>query len=242
MVTGKEYAAKAMEVYKLKPQAGYIWGTGGVLWTEQRQKNLITKYNSDPERYSDLKLGALIGKKWIGHMVWDCSGLTSERAKKLGLSFHHGSNSSYLYDCAHKGKKTKGMKLPVGAWVYTGTASKKPHIGIVVDEENVLEAQGTKTGVVMSKISHTKWTYWGLGKGMEFDFVPSKENVSEPAQMYHPTIRRGAKGDFVKERAARWGGSGSLVHIKEVDVLLAGWKDNVQPLAGSTPVPRKFRR
>lgn len=50
------------------------------------------------------------------------------------------------------------------------------------------------------------------------------------------------KGDFVKERAARRGGSGSLVHIEEVDVLLAGWKDNVQPLAGSTPVPRKFRR
>ena len=50
------------------------------------------------------------------------------------------------------------------------------------------------------------------------------------------------KGDFVKERAARRGGSGSLVHIKEVDVLLAGWKDNVQPLAGSTPAPRKFRR
>ena len=50
------------------------------------------------------------------------------------------------------------------------------------------------------------------------------------------------KVDFVKERAARRGGSGSLVHIKEVDVLLAGWKDNVQPLAGSTPVPRKFRR
>ena len=56
------------------------------------------------------------------------------------------------------------------------------------------------------------------------------------------TERYLVKGDFVKERAARRGGSGSLVHIKEVDVLLAGRKDNVQPLAGSTPVPRKFRR
>ena len=51
------------------------------------------------------------------------------------------------------------------------------------------------------------------------------------------------KGDFLNAQcAARRGGSGSLVHIKEVDVLLAGWKDNVQPLAGSTPAPRKFRR
>lgn len=50
------------------------------------------------------------------------------------------------------------------------------------------------------------------------------------------------KGDFVKERAARRGGSGSLVYIEEVKVLLARWKVNVQPPAGSTPAPRKFRR
>ena len=218
MPTGKEYAKLATDVYKMKPQAGYIWGTGGVTWTKARQDNLVAKYNSNPTKYSDYKLGALYGSKWIGHVVYDCSGLTSSLAKKLGLSFHHGSNSSYLYDCSYKGEKTADMKLPVGAWVYTYNKTRKNHghIGIVVDDEYVVEAEGTKAGVVRSKISAKKWTYWGLAKGMEFDFIPgqSKEEqgktgtdktgtgdspVNKPTKIYYPTLRRGSKGDLVTQ-------------------------------------------
>lgn len=206
MVTGKQLAEEAMKVYNLVPQAGYIWGTAGILWTEARQKNLVNKYNSDPSRYSDYKLGAKIGKKWIGHIVYDCSGLTSKTAARLGLSFHHGSNSSYRYDCAYKGVKTSGMKLPVGAWVYTGDASKHGHIGVVVDGEWVVEAMGTNKGVVKSRISDKKWTYWGLAKGVEFDFIPGQETPKtttdaskETVKIVYPTLRRGARGDLVAQ-------------------------------------------
>lgn len=205
-VTGKQYAEAAMQVYNLKPQAGYIWGTAGVLWTEARQKALTKKYNSDPAKYSDYKLGVQLGRKWIGHVVYDCSGLTSKLASRLGLSFHHGSNSSYRYDCSHKGKKRKGMKIPVGAWMYTGTESSHGHIGIVVDDTYVVEAQGTKAGVTRTKITDSKWTYWGLGKGIEFDYIPGQESAQtatdkkdDATQIYHPTIRRGARGEAVKE-------------------------------------------
>ena len=210
MATGKEYVKLALEVYDMKPQAGYIWGTSGVTWTKERQAALEKKYNSDPGKYSDFKMGAKYGKKWIGHVVYDCSGLTSKLASKLGYSFHHGSNSSYRYDCAYKGQKTKGIKLPVGAWVYTGDASKHGHIGIVVDDENVVEAMGTLKGVTKSKISDKKWTYWGLAKGMEFDFIPGQEQTkpatdkkeeqtTEKTKLYYPTLRRGAKGDLVSQ-------------------------------------------
>ena len=212
MPTGREYAALAMEVYNLKPQAGYIWGQRGATWTKEKQDALVKKYNSDPARYSDYKMGAQYGKKWIGHRVWDCSGLTSERAAKLGLSYHHGSNSSYNYDCSHKGKKTAGLKIPVGAWMYTGSAGSHGHIGIVVDDTWVVEAQGTKAGVTRTKITDKKWTYWGLGKGLEFDFIPGQEDkagqdTKEPAKeqtqtatdtkVYYPTLRRGARGENV---------------------------------------------
>lgn len=218
MVTGKQYAEEALKVYNHKPQCGYIWGTSGIMWTVPRQEALVKKYNSNPSKYSDYKLGAKIGKKWIGHVVYDCSGLTSKLAKLLGLTFHHGSNSSWNYDCAYKGKKEKGMKIPVGAWMYTGTANKHGHIGIVVDDEWVVEAQGTTSGVTKTRISASKWTYWGLAKGMEFDFIPgrdSKEPVKpiadkEPAKpatdktetptvINYPTLRRGSKGDLVAQ-------------------------------------------
>ena len=212
MPTGKEYAALAMEVYNLKPQAGYIWGQSGATWTQAKQDALVAKYKSDPKKYSDYKMGAEYGKKWIGHKVWDCSGLTMERAKKLGLSYHHGSNSSWKYDCEYKGKKTAGLKIPVGAWMYTGTENSHGHIGIVVDDEWVVEAQGTKAGVTRTRITNSKWTYWGLGKGLEFDFIPGQESkpaepVKEqtqtatdkpaPTQIYYPTLRRGARGENV---------------------------------------------
>lgn len=230
MVTGKEYAAEAVKIYELSPKAGYIWGTSGIVWTGQRQANLEAKYKNDPTRYSDLRMGALYGKKWIGHRVWDCSGLTSYCGKQLGLSYYHGSNSSYNKDCTHKGKKTKGMKLPVGAWVYTGTASSHGHIGIVVDDEWVIEAQGTKAGVVKSKIEAAKWTYWGLGKGIDFDFIPGGEKAVEEkpktdpepektSVVNYPTLRRGTKGDLVVQLQRLLSMDGSNL---EIDGIFGG--------------------
>jgi hypothetical protein len=217
MVTGKQYAAEALKVLDIKPAAGYIWGTMNKLWTAADQAALEKKYNSNPSKYSDLELGAKVGSKWIGHLVWDCSGLTKYCGVKLGLSFHHGSNSSWNYDCQYKGKFDKGMKLPVGAWVYTGTAKSHGHIGIVVDDTWVVEAQGTKSGVVKSKLSLKKWTYWGLAKGMSFDFIPGVGKIdNKPVETVvqvpktttsststkkpvYPTIRRGDRGEVVTQ-------------------------------------------
>lgn len=207
MVTGKQYAKAAMAVYNTTPQVGYIYGTKFVTWTATRQANLEKKYKSDPAKYSDYEMGAKYGKKWIGHVVTDCSGLTSKLGADFGLKFYHGSNSSWRNDCAYKGKKTKGLKIPVGAWMYTGTENSHGHIGIVVDDTWVVEAQGTKAGVTRTKITASKWTYWGLGKGITFDFIPGQEAVKETpktatdkktySKVNYPTIRRGTKGDLV---------------------------------------------
>lgn len=212
MVTGKQYAESAQKVYETKPQVGYIWGTRFVNWTKEKQDALMKKYNSDPGKYSDYEKGAKYGKKWIGHVVTDCSGLTSKLGKDHGLSFHHGSNSSWRYDCAYKGKKEKGMKMPAGAWMYTGTVNSHGHIGIVDPTgEWVIEAQGTLAGVTRTKVSNSKWTYWGLGKGINFDFIPGQTTEPQkpaekpatdndpPIKLYYPTLRRGAKGDLVAQ-------------------------------------------
>ena len=200
MVTGKQYAEEALKIYRLEPQAGYIWGTGGVLWTQKRQDNL-NKTTDD-----DRAMGRKYGKKWIGHYVWDCSGLTSDCGKKLGLSYHHGSNSSYRNDCQTKGKLTSNMELPVGAWVYTGTDSSKPHIGIYTGDGMVTEAAGTKQGVIQTKLHGGKWKFWGLGKGITFDFIPGEiAHVKEEkpkntkTTIKYPTIKRGAKGEIVTQ-------------------------------------------
>lgn len=204
MITGKQYAEEALKIYKMTPKAGYIWGTSGIMWTQARQTALNKTTDSDRE------MGRKYGKKWIGHYVWDCSGLTSNCGKKLGLSYHHGSNSSYLYDCSYKGKLTAKTDVPVGAWVYTGTDAKKPHIGVYTGNGMVTEAAGTIQGVIQTKLHGGKWKFWGLGKGIEFDFIPGKETTSKPVEkpstststpvtIKYPTVRKGARGDLVSQ-------------------------------------------
>ena len=213
MATGTQYAEQAKKVLNWKPQPGYIWGTCNKLWTQADQDALVKKYNSNPKKYADLERGAKYGSKWIGHKVFDCSGLTKYCGQQLGLSFHHGSNSSYDYDCQHKGAKTQNMDLPVGAWVYTGTKANRGHIGIVIGDGWVIEAQGTSAGVVKSKMNLKKWTWWGLGKGLTFDFIPgvsggsgtdsgkSSEKEKKPSSKVpvYPTIRRGDRGEVVTQ-------------------------------------------
>lgn len=230
MPTGREYAQQAEKVLALKPQAGYIMGTMNRLWTAADQAALEKKYYSNPTKYDDYKLGAQVGKKWIGHRVWDCSGLTKYCGQQLGLNYHHGSNSSYNYDCVAKGEKTASTKLPPGAWVYTGTTKNRGHIGIVIDDEWVIEAQGTNAGVVKSKLSLKKWTWWGLGKGITFDFVPGQSaSTAKPSQStttkptstsstssktpVYPTIRRGDRGEVVTQLQRLLSKDGSTLQI-----------------------------
>ena len=209
MPTGRQYADEVLRRANVTPQPGYIYGSSGQIWRNCDQEALIKKYNSDPVKYSDYKLSAQLGGKWIGHIVYDCSGLTSRSGATLGLKYAHGSNSSYRNDCSHKGVLTKGMELPVGAWVYTGKSSTShPHIGTYTGDGWVTEAQGTKAGVTRSKLTDKKWTYWGLGKGITFDFIPGGgkaetetgigEAVSDKKKS-HPTLKRGSKGASVKE-------------------------------------------
>lgn len=211
-VTGKQYAEEALKIFKMKPSAGYIWGTSGVLWTEKRQENLNKTTDSDRA------MGRKYGKKWIGHNVWDCSGLTSNCGAKLGLKFYHGSNSSWNKDCAHKGKLTKDLDLPVGAWVYTGTDDKKPHIGIYTGDGKVTEAASTTQGVIQTKLHGGKWKYWGLGKGITFDFIPgetkpTKKEETKPVTITYPTLRRGSKGDLVAQLQDLLSKDGSTLKI-----------------------------
>lgn len=177
---------------------GYIYGMAGVKWTREKQDALIAKYNSDPERYSDLKLSAEKGSKWIGNYVIDCSGMPYRAFNKCGVKIAHGSNSIWNSYLKTKGKLTPSVidTLPKGAAVFTGTESKKPHIGTYDGDGFVIEAQGTNAGVVKSPVTLKKWTYWGLYKDLEYDGAPAEE-PDEPAAGY-PTLRKGSKGEDVK--------------------------------------------
>lgn len=207
IVTGLQIAQTALEAYEC--HGGYIWGQMGATWTAAKQANLEKRYNADPEKMANYKGSATYGSQWVGHRVWDCAGLPRWAAKQYGLAIHSGSNLIWDCDLAKKGKLTAGMELPVGALVFTGTDAKKPHVGVYTGNGIVTEATGAKKGVIQSKLTDSKWKYWGLLKKVSYEFVPGTDKPAEPAKPQEaakpaepaslPTLRRGNKNKYVTQ-------------------------------------------
>ena len=199
---------KALEI-----AAGYIWGTAGVEWTEARQKQkvsyMVSKYGSnwknDPEAKKDnYYSAAAFGAKWVGHIVYDCSGLFYAAFKSLGGYIYHGSNTIWLKYCTSKGelkngKRDDGKELKPGTAVFTYNKKKdnRGHIGLYIGDGQVVEASGTINGVIISKITASKWVEWGELKGVDYG-EPVVIPVEPTNKTALPTLKRGSKGDAVK--------------------------------------------
>ena len=148
--------------YALDNDWGYIWGKSGQLWTQKDQnaasREMTVKY----------------GSKWIGHIVADCSGLFRWAYKQLGSDISHGSNLIYDGHCKAKGRlsggrRTDGQDLKPGTAVFTGTDGDHGHIGLYIGGGEVIEAAGTQQGVIKSKVTASKWTYWGELKAVDYE-------------------------------------------------------------------------
>jgi len=181
--------------YAIDNNWGYIWGTAGTKWTAEKQaaatREMTVKY----------------GKKWIGHYVADCSGLFSWAFKQLGGYMYHGSNTMYKSYCTDKGKlsggnRTDGQALKPGSAVFTGTESDHGHVGLFIGGDTVIEAKGTQAGVIKSKVTDKKWTFWGELKGVDYGSsssvpTPVPSEPTESGGEVFPTIKRGSKGKYV---------------------------------------------
>ena len=177
--------------YAIDNKWGYIWGTAGIKWTAEKQaaatREMTVKY----------------GKKWIGHTVADCSGLFSWAFKQLGGYMYHGSDTMYRKYCTSNGKLSKGKRtdgntlLPgTAVFTYNSKDGKYGHVGLYIGNGNVIEAEGTIKGVIISKVDG-KWTYWGELKGVNYGDSPAPSPEPTPTPDTKPTLRKGSKGEYV---------------------------------------------
>lgn len=186
--------------YALKNRWGYIWGGRGQIWTQAAQ-NAATREQT-----------RLYGQQWVGKHVVDCSGLFYWAYKELGSYMYHGSNTMWGKYCASKGtmksgKRTDGAILKPGTAIFTGSDSDKGHVGLYIGGDTVIEAAGTKSGVITSKITATKWKYWGELIHTDYSGASSNIPASKPQPpseqpaitVTYPTIRQGARGEIVTQ-------------------------------------------
>ena len=181
----------------LKEKWGYIWGMSGETWTAAKQAKLERTKDADRAQ------GRAYGNRWIGHRVADCSGLFSWAFKALGGTMYHGSDTMFRQYCANKGELKKGKRfdggtLKPGTAVFVWNGTKYSHVGLYAGDGTVIEAMSTVRGVTTTKVTASKWTHWGELVGVDYTGVILNGAEGSPPGS-RPTVRRGSKGQEVKE-------------------------------------------
>ena len=158
---------------------GYIPATSGETWTREKQDRLAAT-NETVRKY---------GSQWIGHKVEDCSGAFVRAYRQRGLSIYHGSNRiarEYVEELLPVSEAKPGMaafkvrkpgdqlydlkaEYKPGGSHYNGDLNDYYHIGLVDgDPRYVINAQGTRTGVVRSNIADG-WACVAELKAVEYE-------------------------------------------------------------------------
>ena len=174
--------------YALDNHWGYILTATHTKWTQalqnQKVEFMVKNFGSDWKNNASAKknssyTAALYGSKWIGHWVTDCSGLFAWSFKELGGYMYHGSNTMWNKYCVskgklNKGKRTDGQELKPGTAVFVlKNGDDRSHVGLYIGNSLVIEASGTQSGVITTKITNSKWCEWGELKGVKYASTPS---------------------------------------------------------------------
>ena len=137
---------------------GYVWGTFGSVMTEGLFQAKLEQYPDGVGNYEDF-----IRDNWVGKRTTDCCGLI----KGYGwldpetMSINYGTNgmpdlgaNQMYYNASESGAIDTIPEIPGLAVWHDG------HIGVYIGNGYVIEAMGTKYGVVKTQLKGRGWTHW----------------------------------------------------------------------------------
>ena len=137
---------------------GYVWGTYGNVLTESLLAYKVSQY---PDRVGNHE--NFIRAHWLGGRTTDCVGLIkgyswlSPETMTIDYGTHGmpdiGANQMY-YTARESGPISTMPDIPGLAVWHEG------HIGVYIGGGQVIEAMGTKNGVVKTELAKRNWTHW----------------------------------------------------------------------------------
>ena len=137
---------------------GYVWGTYGNVLTEDLLEYKLEQYPDGVGNYE-----AFIRANWLNGRTADCVGLI----KGYGwldpetLTIEYGTNgmpdigANQMYHSASVSGTIDTMPDTPGLAVWFNG-----HIGVYIGDGYVIEASGTKKGVVKTELEGRGWTHW----------------------------------------------------------------------------------
>ena len=137
---------------------GYVWGTYGQVLTPELFQYKLTQYPEGVGQYADF-----IRSNWLGKHTADCVRLIKGYVwlNSETMEIEYGSNgmpdigaNQMYYNAQHSGTIDTIPEVPgLAVW-------KLGHIGVYIGNGEVIEAMGTKYGVVKTQLQGRGWTHW----------------------------------------------------------------------------------
>jgi len=154
---------------------GYVWGTYGLVLTEDLLNVKINQYPDMVGGKADY-----IRKTWLKGRTADCVGLIKGYGwfDPATQQINYGSNG--MRDVTATGMYNAAtVKGPISTIPETpGLAVWMPgHIGIYIGGGEVIEAQSTRNGVKKTKLAGRGWHAWLEVPYINYTAVPGEENL-----------------------------------------------------------------
>ena len=137
---------------------GYVWGTYGCVLTDSLFTYKLEQYPDGVGNYEDF-----IRANWLGGRTTDCVGLIKGygwlNPETLSIDYATngmpdiGANQMYYSASVSGTIDTMPDKPGLAVW-HDG------HIGVYIGDGYVIEAMGTKYGVVKTELAGRGWTHW----------------------------------------------------------------------------------
>lgn len=137
---------------------GYVWGTYGDILTDSLFSSKLEQYPDGVGNYEDF-----IRNNWLGGRTTDCVGLIKGygwlNPDTLGIEYGTNGMPDIGADSMYKNATVSGPMDTMPE--VPGIAVWKPgHIGIYIGDGKVIEAMGTKYGVVKTNLNDRSWSAW----------------------------------------------------------------------------------
>ena len=137
---------------------GYVWGTYGNVLTQSLFDYKLQQYPDGVGKYA-----AFIRENWLNRRTADCVGLIKGYGwlDAQSLEIRYGTNgmpdysANQMYQSAAESGTMDTMPDIVGLAVW-----KPGHIGVYIGNGYVIEAMGTKYGVVKTELAKRNWSGW----------------------------------------------------------------------------------
>lgn len=190
---------------------GYVYGASGQICSLKFRQQCA---EANPSQKTNI-LG--ICEKWDGKRVWDCSGIM--RGAWRSLLYYRSGYTTFIYRqwCTRKGE-IETMPDQAGTFVFRGTEDKFQHIGTYVGNGMVVDARGSKEGVLYKPFDAYPWTHWAQADEIDF------RNDVEPGEQ-QPVLWLGTVKTRTGNGISLWTSSQKTLKVRdvpesaEVDVL-----------------------